>query len=111
MKEYRINVRFNLENETDRMIVAYLNRLREAEHVSRNQFVINAIYAQITDEARNAALIERFRTLLREELSAISIAPAQEKTPEPATGFSLEVNDAEVEQSKEYLRAGLELFT
>ena len=110
MKEYRINVRFNLENETDRMIVAYLNRLREAEHVSRNQFVINAIYAQITDETRNTALIERFRTVLREELSAISISPAQQETPEPVTDFSLEVNDVEIEQSKEYLRAGLELF-
>ena len=111
MKEYRINVRFNLENETDRMIVGYLNRLREAEHVSRNQFVINAIYARITDETRNTALIERFRTILREELSAISVAPVQEKTLEPATDFSLDVNDAEMEQSKEYLRAGLKLFT
>ena len=111
MKEYRINIRFNLENETDRMIVGYLNRLREAEHVSRNQFVINAIYAQITDETRSTALIERFRTVLREELSAISIAPAKEETPEPATGFTFEVNDVKMEQSKEYLRAGLELFT
>ncbi len=47
---------------------------------------------------------------MREELSAISVTPLQEKTPEPGTGFSFEVNDAEMEQSKEYLRAGLELF-
>ena len=56
MKEYRINVRFNLENETDRMIVAYLDGLRGTQKVSRNQFIINAIYEQIVEGKRNTAL-------------------------------------------------------
>ena len=111
MKEYRINVRFNMENETDRMIVAYLNRLRGTQKVSRNQFIINAIYEQIVEGNRNAVLMEQFRSVLREELSSISVSEVSEESTEPVSDFSFEVTDAEMEESKDLLRAGLEMFT
>ena len=50
MKEHRINVRFNLENETDRMIVAYLDGLRGTQQISRNSFIIQAIYEKIVEK-------------------------------------------------------------
>ena len=111
MKEYRINVRFNLENETDRMIVAYLDGLRGTQKVSRNQFIINAIYEQIVEGKRDTALIEQIRAVLREELSSISVAEISEEPSEPEPDFSFDVTDAEMEKNKDLLRAGLEMFT
>ena len=55
MKEYRINIRFNTEKEKDRMIVAYLNGLRGTQNVSRNSFIIQAIYEKIVEGDREAA--------------------------------------------------------
>ena len=78
MKEYRINIRFNPENEKDRMIVAYLNELRGTQNVSRNSFIIQAIYEKIMEDDRNAALVEQIRAVLKEELSTISVVAASD---------------------------------
>lgn len=110
MKEYRINVRFNMENETDRMIVAYLDGLRGTQKVSRNQFIINAIYEQIVEGKRDTALIEQIRTVLREELSSIRVEAVADEPTEPESDFSFDVTDDEMEESKGLLRAGLEIF-
>lgn len=110
MKEYRINIRFNPENEKDRMIVAYLNRLRETQNVSRNSFIIQAIYERIVEGDRDAALIEQIRAVLQEELASASIVAGQDATDEPETDFSLEVTEEDLEKSKGLLRSGLEAF-
>lgn len=107
MKEYRINIRFNPENEKDRMIVAYLNGLRETQNVSRNSFIIQAIYEKIVEGDRNAALVEQIRAVLKEELSTISVVAASD---EPETDFSFEVTEEDLEKSKGLLRSGLEVF-
>lgn len=110
MKEYRINIRFNPENEKDRMIVAYLNRLRETQNVSRNSFIIQAIYERIVEGDRDAALIEQIRAVLQEELASASIVAGQDAPDEPETDFSLEVTEEDLEKSKGLLRSGLEAF-
>ncbi len=110
MKEYRINIRFNPENEKDRMIVAYLNGLRETQNVSRNSFIIQAIYEKIMEGDRDAALIEQIRAVLQEELASASIAAGQDAPDEPETDFSLEVTEEDLEKSKGLLRSGLEAF-
>ncbi len=107
MKEHRINVRFNLENETDRMIVAYLDVLRGTQQVSRNSFIIQAIYEKIVEDDRNDALVEQIRAVLKEELSTASFAAASD---EPETDFSFEVTEEDLEKSKGLLRSGLEVF-
>lgn len=110
MKEYRINIRFNMENETDRMIVAYLNGLRETQNVSRNSFIIQAIYEKIVEGDRNAALIEQIRAVLQEELASVSIAVGQDVPDDPETDFSFKVSEEDLEKSKGLLRSGLEIF-
>ena len=110
MKEYRINIRFNPENEKDRMIVAYLNRLRETQNVSRNSFIIQAIYEKIVEGDRDAALIEQIRAVLQEELASASIVAGQDAPDEPETDFSIEVTEEDLEKSKGLLRSGLEAF-
>lgn len=110
MKEYRINIRFNPENEKDRMIVAYLNGLRETQNVSRNSFIIQAIYEKIVEGDRDAALIEQIRAVLQEELASASIVAGQDAPDEPETDFSLEVTEEDLEKSKGLLRSGLEAF-
>lgn len=110
MKEYRINIRFNPENEKDRMIVAYLNGLRETQNVSRNSFIIQAIYEKIVEGDRDAALIEQIRAVLQEELASASIVAGQDAPDEPETDFSLEVTEDDLEKSKGLLRSGLEAF-
>ena len=77
MKEYRINVRFNLENEPDRKAVEYLNTVKEKRGVSRNQFIISAIGAYIeetTQADRDDILVERLRNMFRDELNNASFA-------------------------------------
>ncbi len=110
MKEYRINIRFNPENEKDRMIVAYLNGLRETQNVSRNSFIIQAIYEKIVEGDRNAALIEQIRAVLQEELASASITTGPDARDEPETDFSFEVTEEDLEKSKGLLRSGLEVF-
>ena len=110
MKEHRINVRFNLENETDRMIVTYLDGLRGTKQVSRNSFIIQAIYEKIMEDDRNAALVEQIRAVLKEELSTISVVAASDEPDEPETDFSFEVTEEDLEKSKGLLRSGLEVF-
>ncbi len=110
MKEYRINIRFNPENEKDRMIVAYLNGLRETQNVSRNSFIIQAIYEKIVEGDRDAALVEQIRAVLKEELSKVSFAAASDEPDEPETDFSFEVSEEDLEKSKRLLRSGLEMF-
>ena len=110
MKEHRINVRFNLENETDRMIVTYLDGLRGTKQVSRNSFIIQAIYEKIMEDDRNAALVEQIRAVLKEELSTISVVAASDEPDELETDFSFEVTEEDLEKSKGLLRSGLEVF-
>ena len=110
MKEHRINVRFNLENETDRMIVAYVDGLRGTKQVSRNSFIFQAIYEKIMEDDRNAALVEQIRAVLKEELSTISVVAASDEPDEPETDFSFEVTEEDLEKSKGLLRSGLEAF-
>ena len=110
MKEYRINIRFNPENEKDRMIVAYLNRLRETQNVSRNSFIIRAIHEKIVEGDRNAALIKQIRAVLQEELASASIAAGQDAPDEQETDFSFEISEEDLEKSKGLLRSGLEMF-
>ena len=98
MKEHRINVRFNLENETDRMIVAYLDGLRGKQQISRNSFIIQAIYEIIMEDDRNAALVEQIRAVLKEELSTISVVAASDEPDEPETDFSFEVTEEDLEK-------------
>ena len=79
MSEYRINVRFNLSDTEHTSIIDYLNSLDKEKYKSRNQFIIDAIKSAITYAEKQTAddeLLNKFREILKEELSGISVASA-----------------------------------
>ena len=77
MSEYRINVRFNLSDTEHTAIIDYLNNLDKDKYKSRNQFIIDAIKSAIAYKEKQTAddeLLQKFREILKEELSGISVA-------------------------------------
>lgn len=79
MTEYRINVRFNLSDTEHTTIIDYLNSLDKEKYKSRNQFIIDAIKSAIAYEEKQTSddeLLNKFREILKEELSGISVASA-----------------------------------
>ena len=76
MSEYRINVRFNLSETEHTSIIDYLNSLDKEKYKSRNQFIIDAIKSAIAYEEKQTAddeLLDKFREILKEELTNISV--------------------------------------
>ena len=101
MSEYRINVRFNLSDTEHTTIIDYLNSLDKEKYKSRNQFIIDAIKSAIAYADRQSAdddLLEKFREILKEELSGISVtasAPSSESFNMELTEEQKQKNDAE----------------
>ena len=76
MSEYRINVRFNLSDTEHTAIIDYLNSLDKEKYKSRNQFIIDAIKSAIAYKEKQTAddeLLDKFREILKEELTNISV--------------------------------------
>ncbi|MBQ6117134.1 MAG: hypothetical protein IJL08_07400 [Oscillospiraceae bacterium] len=84
MSEYRINVRFSLEDETQRRTALFLNNLDREKYGSRNAFAVNAICAYVGELLNgnpNARLLEDIRRLLLEVAPVATKAePSQPKT-------------------------------
>ena len=86
MSEYRINVRFSLEDEAQRRAAEFLEELDRDKYGSRNAFAVKAICAYV-DELQNgnpnARLLEDIRQLFLELASAFPpspVGPSQPKT-------------------------------
>ena len=76
MSEYRINVRFNLSDTEHTAIIDYMNSLDKEKYKSRNQFIIDAIKSAIAYADKQTAddeLLNKFREILKEELTNISV--------------------------------------
>ena len=84
MSIYRMTLRFNLEDETERKAAEFLKQLDRREHKSKNHFVIDLITAYIDSlnkEQQDNDLIEKIRLMFREEIADISIAAPTKKEP------------------------------
>lgn len=84
MSEYRINVRFSMEDEAQRRTAEFLDTLDREKYGSRNAFAVKAICAYV-DELQNgnpnARLLEDIRQLFLE--LAPAVPSAQVKPPAP----------------------------
>ena len=86
MSEYRINVRFSLEDEAQRRAAKFLENLDRKQYGSRNAFAVKAICAYVDELLNgnpNARLLEDIRKLLLEVAPALppsSVEPPQPKT-------------------------------
>ena len=73
MSDYRINVRFRLEDAQQRRVAEFLEDLDRARYGSRNTFAVKAICAYVDEIQQgnpNAKLLEDIRRILREEVPA-----------------------------------------
>ena len=110
MSIYRMTLRFNLEDETERKAAEFLKQLDCKEHKSKNHFVIDLITAYIDSlnkEQQDNDLIEKIRLAFREEIADISIAAPTKKEPIVMDTFLTEEEKAENAAS---VLADLELF-
>ena len=86
MNAYRVNIRFNLNDRRQRNAAEFLEHLDQEKYVSRSAFAVQAICTQVEElqsENPNARLLEDIRRILREELPALSTAPADPPTDKP----------------------------
>ena len=109
MSEYRINVRFNLSDTEHTAIIDYLNSLDKEKYKSRNQFIIDAIKSTIAYEEKQTAddeLLDKFREILKEELTNISVV-----TSVPSSdSFSMELTEEEKQKNDAGAIAFLDMF-
>ena len=109
MSEYRINVRFNLSDTEHTAIIDYLNSLDKEKYKSRNQFIIDAIKSAIAYAEKHTTddeLLNKFREILKEELSGISVASA---IPSSA-GIDMELTDEQKLKNDAEALAFLDMF-
>ena len=109
MSEYRINVRFNLSDTEHTAIIDYLNSLDKEKYRSRNQFIIDAIKSAIAYEEKQTSddeLLNKFREILKEELSGISVIAS---APSSA-GIDMELTEEEKLKNDAEALAFLNMF-
>ena len=109
MSEYRINVRFNLSDTEHLKIIDYLNSLDKEKYKSRNQFIIDALKTVIANADKHTAdneLLKKFREILKEELTNISVVSSVPSSE----GFSMELTDEEKRENDAGAIAFLDMF-
>ena len=110
MSEYRINVRFNLSDTEHTAIIDYLNSLDKEKYKSRNQFIIDAIKSAIAYKEKQTAddeLLDKFREILKEELTNISVVASV--TPSSA-GIDMELTEEQKLKNDAEALAFLDMF-
>lgn len=110
MSSYRINVRFNLEDESERNAAEYLQELYCNEKKSRNRFIVEAVTAYIERiaEKDTESLLQSIREIFREEIQDISIAASAEcKTAVADT----ELTEEEQAENAVSVLSDLEMFS
>ena len=110
MSEYRINVRFNLSDTEHTAIIDYLNSLDKEKYKSRNHFIIKAIKSAIAYAEKQTAddeLLNKFREILKEELTNISVVTSV--TPS-SVGIDMELTEEQKLKNDAEALAFLDMF-
>lgn len=113
MSYYRMTLRFNLEDETERKTAAFLRELDCSEYKSKNRFVIELIAAymdSLNKETQEDAFLEKIRLMFREEIAEISVVTTPQATEPTPTTFSTELTEAEKEENAIGALAALDMF-
>ena len=110
MSEYRINVRFKLSDTEHTAIIDHLNSLDKEKYKSRNQFIIDAIKSAIAYADKQTAddeLLNKFREILKEELTNISVVTSV--TPS-SVGIDMELTEEQKLKNDAEALAFLDMF-
>ena len=77
MNVYRINLRFDLSDDRERMAAEHLQKLPQRGKTTRNRFAVDALCAYISRiEQDDKPLLESIRQMFREEFSGMGITQA-----------------------------------
>ena len=110
MSIYRMTLRFNLEDETERTAAEFLKQLDRKAYKSKNRFVVELIAAyadSLNKERLEDELLEKIRLMFREEIADISVvSPEQKKTTAAVT----ELTEEQKAENAASVLADLELF-
>ena len=76
MNVYRINLRFDLDDDRERMAAEYLQQFPQRGKTTRNRFAVDALCAYISRiEQDDRPLLESIRQMLREGIGSAAITP------------------------------------
>jgi len=78
--DYRLNLRFRLDNPKEKHAAEYLQSL---QGISRNKFVIKAIISYIEKQNTKALTIDDIRSMFKEELKAVSFVSVSNQANQP----------------------------
>ena len=97
MNMYRINLRFDLNDERERLAAEYLQQLPQRGKTTRNRFAVDALCTYISRvEQDDKPLLESIRQLLREEIGSVGITP----TIPAVQTVNTELTEEEKEENK-----------
>lgn len=100
--DYRLNLRFRLDNSKEKQVADYLQSL---QGISRNKFVIEAIISYIEKQNTKALTIDDIRSIFKEELKAVSLVSAGN-----ATTPSKQLNEKEQAENIQNVIEDLDMF-
>ena len=103
MMDYRINVRFHMDDPAERRAAEYLRALES----SRNQFVVDAVIARMNQAlGSNEELLESIRQIFREEVQSVSVVT----TANTIVPFEKEMTEEQKAENARNVLADLEMF-
>ena len=107
MNVYRINLRFDLDDERERMAAEYLQQFPQRGKTTRNRFAVDALCAYISRiEQDDRPLLESIRQMLREEIGGASMIP----TISAIQTVSTELTEEQKEENRKNVLADLDMF-
>lgn len=75
MNQYRLNLRFDLNDPRERAAAEYIRNLDLTAYKSRNRFIVSAVCAYMDAPAeKEQGLLEGIREVIREELEGLQFS-------------------------------------
>ena len=103
MDDYRINTRFNLNDESERRATEYLKSLGR----KRNRFIVEAVLTRMSKDNADNNLLESIRQIFREEVQTVSVVSPQ---PMPSVTVSSELTEKQKAENAKNVLSDLEMF-
>ena len=96
---YRLNIRFDLTDESQRSIAGRLQSLDRKQYGSINKFIIAAIDKAFDSNSSDTLTAEEIRSIIREELQDVAFVSVQSSQAQTVQPTLTEEEQAANEQS------------
>ena len=104
---YRLNIRFDLTDESQRSIAERLQDLNRKQYGSINKFIIAAIGKAFDCNGSSTLTAEEVRSIIREELQDVAFVSAQ---PSQTQTVQLTLTEEEQAANEQSVLNDLEMF-